>query len=317
MRIFLKHIFLAIAISFTAILTGCPAPQNHEGDAQDPIVTENKKRPEAPLMLEKTTYKIFPTDEEGSILNKEMFDDQGQKIKFESYDYYGSGDLESETTYEYDAAGKLAKMFDGTTTETYTYDAQGKELSRSWSRANGQGAKEENIYDDLGNLQETKYYDSAGKYDFSRIYSRKYDPKGQIIEESKLEKYTDGTEDLEMYRNTMEYDDNGRKIKEIRYRDDGMVMDSEVFVYDGAGNLLETQEISAEGHMQGKEVNEYNEYGEVVKDYMYNVSDVEESLQYTNVYRYDEYGNMIYMMYQHAVDEGDAWGERVEIRYAR
>ena len=48
-------------------------------------------------------------------------------------------------------------------------------------------------------------------------------------------------------------------------------------------------------------------------DREYRLGMEEESLQFTNTYKHDQYGNQVYMMYVHT--DGEAWGERTVYEY--
>ena len=312
---YISHIFLSfLCLSFIACgETG--ATNNDSSDtatetATPPTKIENKTRPEAPAYKSITRYKTSPTDLEGTLLSKETFNEKGEKIEMISYDYYGSGNEDGRVSFKYDDKGNKVQSFDGKTTETWEYDAENRVLKAAWTRKNGQGASEERFYDEKGNETEVKYYTADGTYDFSRATNYSYNQAGQIIRETKWEKYTDGSGDLQMYDNATEYNADGKKSKSIRYRESGSVMDAEEFSYDGAGNLVESKSLTAEGEVEDRTVNEVNEYGETIKDQTFTGM---ESLQYTNTYEYNQYGQMINMMYLH--EDGDGWGERAVIEY--
>lgn len=277
------------------------------------VVRENKKRPDAPQVKVKTEYKISPGDEVGTIQSKEEYNEKGHKVKFTSYDYYGSGNIESETTYKYDDKGNCIEMNDGTTKSVYTYNEAGKKIKEAWSRPNGQGASEEISYDDKGERIETKYFTAEGTYDFSRARELKYDASGNIVEEKQWEKYTDGSEDLLQYWRKYTYDDKGRQLTMQDLRQDGSISSNEKYEYDGAGNQIAKYDFDEESTIPNyKEVSQYNEYGEVVHDQTLGCDEAGNcsSNQFVNDYKYDDYGRMIRMMYKH--EDGESWGSRIE-----
>lgn len=271
---------------------------------------ENKSRIASPPLASIVRYKTHPGDLEGTLLSEERFDEAGRRVELITYDYYGSGEEDGRSSYTYDDQGNLIQMFDGETTEKMEYDEQNRVVKASWSREGGQGASEERFYDERGNESEVKYYTAEGEFDYSRVYEREYDGQGNILKETKWEKYTDGTADLQMYSIVQEFDNQGQLVVKDMLREDGSTYNQEKYFYDPAGNLIETWEYEGETLM-GREVNSVNEYGEVIKDQTFNGM---ETLQYTNTYEYDEYGHLINMMYRHT--DGDAWGERTVYTFA-
>ena len=277
-------------------------------------VQEVKKRPESPKIKSITRYKTSPEDAEGSILSTENYDENGLRTEYLGYDYYGSGEQTDKTTFEYDDKGQKIKSVQESsgqvTTETYTYDEEGKESGQAWSRPDGKGASESNVYNAQGDVQETKYYDVDGKYDFSRVYEYTYDQAGNITEEKKWEKYTDGSADLLMYHQSKTYNAEGKVLSETDHRGDGAISGKDVIAYDAQGNMVEKIEYASDESVDSREVSEYNEYGELIKDQAFSGMDV---LNYTNTYTYDEYGHQLSMMYKH--EDGEAWGERTVYTY--
>ncbi|MCB9234428.1 MAG: hypothetical protein H6581_22430 [Bacteroidia bacterium] len=287
-------------------------PEKKQETTPEETVQPNRTRPEGKKIAKMTEYKISPDDAEGTILNVEEYDANGFKLKYSSYNYYGSGELESSTVYKNDEKGNCLEMNDGKTKNTYKYDEKGRQIKAAWSRANGEGASEEMTYDDHDQLIETKYYDAKGKYDFSRTREISYDPQGRIIEEKKWEKYTDGTEPLMQYWKKYVFDDAGRQIESYSYREDGSETDKEVRKYDGAGNLVTVFSYEyGEKNPSYKEIRKYNQYGEVVADQTLSCDSETgdcSTNNFTNEYKYDEWGNKIWFMYNQ--DDGTAWGSR-------
>lgn len=304
----------ALLFVFAASLFACNN-STQKTDNEERAVVENKKRPDAPPLKSITRYKTSPEDSVGTLLTKEIYNDKGLKTEFISYDYYGSGEEDGRTTYEYNDKGLLVKMVskgDQTTTNEYTYDDNGRKLTEKWSRPNGQGAGTEYIYNDKGDVVEMKYYDEKGKYDFSRTREYVYDSKDSIIEELGWEKYTDGSADLHQFHLTTKYNDKGQVVENGNVRENGIVYARTEHSYDAAGNHTLSVEYNERDVVETRDVYEYNEYGEAVKSMTYNGTD-DESLQFTNTYKHDQYGNQVYMMYVHT--DGEAWGERTVYEY--
>lgn len=307
-----QHLFLLIALFSFLVFTACEestdsteaeTPKETSGDAGNET---NEARATSPLARKITKYKTSPENETGSLLSVENFNEQGKITELINYDFYGSGTEESRTTYEYDEQGNQVKMSDGNTTDTKEYDAEGRIVKTSWSRKGGDGASEERYYDERGNELQVKYYTSKGEYDFSRVYLRKYDDQDRIIEERRTEVYNDDSPDLEMYFISQEFDANDNLTVKNHHRSNGTVYNQEKLFYDKAGNLMETRTYEGE-KLVGREVNEVNAFGDIIKSQTFNGL---EDLQYTNLYEYDDFGNMVKMEYEHT--DGDAWGERTQ-----
>lgn len=274
---------------------------------------------ESPSIKSKTTYKIYPDDEQGTLLEKQVFNQSGQIIMFYAYDFYGSGEIEDSTTYQYDGQGQKVKEFSygNSTTTTFAYNDQGKILEETWSRPNGQGETAKYAYNGSGDLVEIKYFTPKGDYDFSRTFELGYDRKGRVIEEKKWEKYTDGSADMLMYHMKYEYNSSDDILVKERLNEDAQVDNRTEFTYDEQGRLILEVDITIlDGVEQEREKTVYhlNKSGKTVKDESFSVYQGKESLNYTNRYRYNKYGHQEWMMYEHA-DGTDSWGERVEYEY--
>ncbi|MCD4772396.1 MAG: RHS repeat protein [Bacteroidales bacterium] len=304
------NFYFMLFIAFSIIgFTGCDFINNGDKSENDESsIALLKQRPESPVIMKITKYKTDPLDTLGAILKAEIFNEKGLRIEFIGYDFYGSGKETDRTKYEYDENGNLITINEDPdeagTTETKTYDKEGRVKTYTWSRPNGQGASEERFYNEKGDEIEIKYYDVNKKYDFSRVYEYIYDEKGNTISEKKWEKYSDGTADFLSYHVTMKFDENGNEIEKNYFREDGFVYTKKVLKYDAFGNMVEMIEYEKD-EVAYRDVNLYNEYGELVKAMVYSGMDL---LNYTNTYKYDKYGHKIYMMYVH--EDGDAWGER-------
>jgi len=283
-------------------------------------VIEKNIQTKSPVIKTITRYKTSPEDETGYILSKEIFNEKGLRTKFIAYDYYGSGEVDGITTYEYNDLDQLEKDNDSYTTNSYTYYPDGKKKTSTWSRPNGKGATEEIFYNEKGDPKESKYYTASGDYDFSRVYEYLYNAEGKSIVVMKWEKYTDGSADLLMFHESKEYDENGNVRAKSYHRSGGAVYSKEKYTYDIHGNLVKTMEFEDE-ELQSVDINKYNEDGELIEKTFFNrytgddftLHTGEDILQYTNTFEYDQYGHLISMMYVH--EDGDAWGEKSVYEY--
>lgn len=265
------------------------------------------------------TYKIHPSDEKGTLLEKRFFNQDGQTTMFYAYDYYGSGEIEDSTSYFYNDQGQKMKevSYGNETTTTFSYNDQGNLLEKAWSRPNGQGETAKHTYNGSRDLTEIKYYDAKGKYDFSRTFELGYDRKGRVIEEKKWEKYSDGSADLLMYHMGYEYDSSDSLLVKERYRANGKADKRTEYTYDAQGRLSMEMDISlSNGVEKQREKTAYhlNDAGKTVKDESFSIHQGKETLSYTNSYKYNKYGHQTWMMYKHA-DGSDTWGERIAYQY--
>lgn len=272
-----------------------------------------------PTVRQVVVYKIYPSDAEGTLLEKRLYNEKGQITHFYAYDYYGSGEIEDSTTYTYNEQGKKSKQLahGSSTTTTYQYDDLGRLKEESWSRPNGQGSQSIFSYNGSGDLVEIKYFDANGTYDFSRTFEYGYDRKGRVISEKKWEKYSDGAADMMMYHFEYEYSKDDSLIVKARLNKEGKIDRKTEYKYDNAGRLTHEIEISfANGKEEEREKTVYhlNELGQVTKDESITIYDGKERLNYTNSYKYNKYGHQIWMMYEHS-DGTDAWGERSVYSY--
>jgi len=309
-KVFNKWLVIVIAISFTftlASFVGSNSTGFNYFSKNYPPGKKNKKRPESPVVKSITKYKIYPEDSVGYILQKELFNEKGWRITYIGYDYYGSGKETRRINFIHDENGNVIKDItdngDYTTTEIHFYDKDGRLLKSGWSNEEREVIEEKYFYNEKGDEIEIKYFDD-GEYDFSRVFEHEYDKKGRIVSQKKWEKYTDGSNDLLSYHISMSYDKNGNVIEKFYYRSDGTPYRKDVNKYDKAGNLIEEYEYDGD-ELETLNVNTYNVYGETIKNISYNGS---KELNYTNTYRYDKYGYLVYLMYVH--DNGDAWGSR-------
>jgi len=271
---------------------------------------ENKERQASPVLEKIVTYNISPDDTTGFVSSKEFFDTVGNMIKFESYDYYGSGNIDSTTNYKYDNNGKKIQMDDGSTITTYEYNDQELLINETWKRGSS-GNIAKNTYDDHGNLVETKYFKLDGNYDFSRVYQQVYDLQGNTIEEWKWEKYSDGYPDREMYHIKKTYNDQSLLIEKINLNPSGDYTDKEQHRYDHAGNIIETIEYENDPAIPvQRTLNKYNEYGELIIAESFNCDKTGALGQRWSVteFRYNQYGQEIKNMLLQ--EHGENYGER-------
>jgi len=308
----IQLLLLFAACSWPAAVPSAPAPTPVAVDA--PLV-ENAKRPPAPRLITLTEYKTSPENLEGTLMHVTTFNDKGLKVRFETYDYYGSGSLEGASTWEYDEAGRAIqrKDADGMVT-TFTY-AGDKVATETWARG-ADGATEQNTYDAKGRCIETRYLKSDGALDYRRTWEFVDDANGKTLEEKKWEKYTDGTADMLAYHARNKLDVHGRILATESLSESGEVTDEKRFVYDDHSNAIEEQSWS-HGVMTQKDVNAYNEFGELVRSQAFSCDEQGEncSVWATYTWERDAWGNKTAGMTAQANDAD--FGERFVYEYAK
>ena len=169
------------------------------------------------------------------------------------------------------------------------------------------------FYDAHGNPIKDISYNPPGVVD--QTIESKYDNQNRLIEEACF----DGEEEL-LEKTFFEWDANGKKIKEEKHYLDGSI-DKTVFTYNSNGNLIEKLckndddelEYKEEFKFEGKilvEYLRYNEDEEITEKKSFTINDnqletevhwtVEDDIETTKEYRYDEEGNVEKELYYNA-----------------
>lgn len=310
----MKKIHFILFLS-ASVLLNWHCGNNNTSKEEPATVNVNKKREAKKKIKTLKEFKIGLNDTlRGFLINEEIYNEKGLKIKSIGYDYYGSGAVNSTTEYAYNDKDQLIKYSqtdDGVTTTTvYTYNDEGKAANEQWSRPNGENAKTEYFYKD-GRIAEEKHYDAKGKYEYSRIYEYTLDEKGRVINEKKIEKYANGNPPLEQYNITYSYYDNDSLKEKKSLRGDGSCCASHIaFEYDLAGNLVKETEYN-NGVIESITLTYYNQYGEFITDSVWNGN--KDDYQYSNYVRWDEFGTKVFSFYKHI--DGTLWGSRYEVEY--
>jgi len=316
MRTFVHHlerILLALALVVAAGSTGWA--QGKPKAEKKKAAKANKPWAESPPIAKMLKYKTNPDNPTGFLSMAETYDDKGNCTLRVNYDYYGSGKEDSRSVISYDDKGRPVKEVSGDTVHTWEYDKQGRVKRETWKRSSDKaGGSEENHYDEHGNVAETKYYDKAGKYDFSRITTRKYE-SGHVVEEKRVEKEALHKTSLVQYWVKWKRDAAGKPLERFSLDENGSVLDRKVFRHDERGNLLEVL-LYDEGSKfpTEKEVSVVDEHGAVVKDESYSCKSAASCERWSlTTYEYDEYGHMVKSVLDQA--HGEDWGERVVYEY--
>ena len=275
--------------------------------------SQSKPRPESPSLKEVKTFKISDTDKEGFLYDWEKYNEKGLVSEIISYDYYGGGEEDGKITKSYDQEGCLLKFHSTNSgnTDEYSWDNNGKSTGKKWYRGE-YGASEIPIYDKHGNISEIKYFNKDGTLNYSGVWERTYDKKGNVVTEKKWEKYTDRSADLLTYHYQQSYNSQGWLLKQERLNDSGEINRIEEYVYDESGNKIEERVFrNAEAkHPEEKTISTYNEFGEIItsENYSCAVLTGECTAWSKNTWEYDKYGHVLVSLT--VQDNGDNFGER-------
>ncbi len=147
------------------------------------------------------------------------YDSDGRVSTIESTYAMGDGLLSDTTVYVYDSLGNLVKkeifLNDGNKQiYTYFYDSAGKRIKKNYIYGNGESTTTDYFYDEGNEIKRVIEFSDGPKYRCESDYesgrktkSRMYSSDGSLIVESEYF-----------------YDDNGRVIKEVRKKEDGVII---------------------------------------------------------------------------------------------
>lgn len=170
---------------------------------------------------------------------KYLYNDKNQIFEENKYD--SSGNLESTYKYNYDEIGNKTEKISIqhnkiVSTEKYIYDNKGKLQEMQYVLLDGSITLSEKYkYDINGLLIEKIEYCYGCGYDESEVSSviNRYNNKGQLIEICNANSNSTSVKRI--------YDNNGEKIKQINYYDDGTPNGDEFTTkikYDEKGNWI-------------------------------------------------------------------------------
>ena len=198
------------------------------------------------------------------------------------------GDDSETATLTYDAAGRIIEITSpsGTEVERITYNAQGKEILRTYIEDGEVSYSEGYTYNDAGLMTEDFYVDEDGNHVTESTYE--YDANGNLIRE--VEHLGD-----EEYATTYTYNAAGLLIKK-EYTEYGEIFSAEEYTYDANGRLTKTS-FFYDGELVGETVPTYDENGNKTEEtetyFAADEDDVDSVTRY--VYTYDADGCMLSM----------------------
>lgn len=176
---------------------------------------------------------------------------------------------------KYDDLGNLCWYF------IYSYDEQKRQSGiTAYDREGKETGHIEFLYDDLGNqIQAYTYFDAGDEVELARD-TREYDENGNLIST-----VINGLNDDSLWGAfKMEYDDTGKLKKQIEYGSTYDIIAVTLFEY--AGDIEKRMVYdSTEQHLRDYEIDQYNEAGKIIQHSLYSAEDVLESYE---IFEYDE-----------------------------
>lgn len=271
---------------------------------------KNQVHPPSPPLVKVETWKITAENLQGHLFTEDFYDGTGCLTDRVSYDYYGSGAVESRVKFTCDDQGRKVKSVQGDTTETFTWDDQGRLVKKTFHRTtDGVASAEEILYDSHGREAEVRHLDKDGKLTHTWIYARGY--QGDWVgEERKIVRRADGRPDEELYRYHFSVGPDGRVTERRSLREDGTVIDVERYTWDPRGNMVEKR-IYEEGGalLASKEVITVDAFGDGVLVDSYQCSGEEACEKWSSsATTWDEYGHKTQTLLHQ--QSGDNFGER-------
>lgn len=298
--------FLTAAFVGT-LLAGCgSAPAEETKESETPVeesgepeegsvsgqVAEEEKGPEI-LTIYLPVKKTALMGKDSWLSEEYEYDDHGNQIKNISYSSDGSIDKQTETEFEYNAAGKMTKV----TQYVLPEPDREKYVSNEY----------EFEYDEEGTLirsKEASYsvYEDMPQMNSTMVMEAEFNAQGDMIKWNSSIHTEDGSEDInDEYTYEYEYDAEGRVTKQASYIDTE-IRDIRVYEYDAEGRIIK-EIYSMPGYWKDTRGYEYNENGNRTK-YTYDMAYEEgaqdwgledESFTVETVYEYeyDGAGNMV------------------------
>lgn len=203
-------------------------------------------------------------------------------------EYDENGKVCDATTYTYDADGKeLSRVTKNAAGEAMystvnTYNAQGKLISAVTTELDGNQSWERYTYDDRGNMTSVQYGSGEETW-FDTTYENIYDGD-KLIQVKSYEE--------DVLRQSASYDAQGNTVLEIQYTPEGDEVFRTEYTYENGKLLREVHMVGGEEHYRQENV--YNDAGELVEiryinegGYESNTVITYEKGQYASIKAYD------------------------------
>lgn len=208
---------------------------------------------------------------------KEGYEVTGDERLREKIDMIESGDIFASNGWRmkmcgYDGDGNLVFWHE------YTYNLQGQK--ESVTKYNAQGVQEQ--YLELA-------YDEEGRalisYSFESLEGNLNKCIIEYSGNNYRETWYEGTSDEIRYYTEVEFDADGKKLKEVSYHTDGSVRQTEVYEYDENGRTIKRQFYNADNQLYSYAIYTYDDAGNGLQEQHY---DVEGKLKVYWEYVYDD-----------------------------
>ena len=275
-----KVVILAIALAFTAILSGC-------GEKKDPVQTHQET-----VVLTKAGSVL----KDGILIRGEYeYDDHGNVIQEKFYKYdddiFVDGSIKE---YEYNDMGRIVKCQEGNIQGdnddikwimkyNAVYDGKGN-IKKECLEENGCSERIVHEYDRNGIRRKIKIFKKVEDEQKEYLSTcKEYDQQGNLI---KVEDYYEGSlDDSREYK----YDDRGNVIKEEDYKHGKLEYWLE-YEYDKQGNEIRRTLCWNDGKKMPQMENEYDDHGNKTKNVEYGIDG---TISYHAENEYDDRGNNI------------------------
>ncbi len=237
------------------------------------------------------SYTVYDYDSRGNVTRMVEHSEYSDRDQVTTYEYDEDGNLIREinpncyvTTLEYDAHGRVTRVYGAYQETTYLYDEEGNLLKKEWSSYDGSSSITSYEYDQSKNCTKVHHeyeytYDDEQTAGWNLTFHT-YDEKGNRIK-SECEQ-SNGY----CYSSEYEYDDYGNKTKESYHGPFGVTIHT--WKYDENSNVTEYSRKSDEMHY----VNTY-EYDAFSNCIRITETNVPSKQTYVYLYEYDSYGNLL------------------------
>jgi hypothetical protein len=226
---------------------------------------------------EKVSNKsVYSYDDDGNKIEEKHSNTDGSLDLMSTYNYNSKGNRIEEINYKFKPNGKIEVH-----KEIYKYDDKDNKIENHFSNPDGFGYCK---YDRLANLTEYFYY---------RPNENKYQREISLYvgKDKKKEWIQVISENNQIKRWTVKYNDKGNEIETIYVKPDGTIsVFKSVYKYDDKGNITEETQFDSDGRLIKKTTSEYNKRGNLIKQAAYK-SDGSLDAIWTS--KFDDEGNKI------------------------
>jgi hypothetical protein len=284
----MKNIPFGLGVFLAAVVAGCM------GREATMVTDLHKKRPTSPIVKR---IQHFVRDSAGEMLfEAEDFNKKGLKTR--TIRYQAPNMLDFEATYTRDEEGNpikaVTRYLDGSTeTESHKYNREGKAISTEWKRSDGSYGRHEYKYDERDSLVQWERYEN-GKYLMTQLWPNAYDEEGRVSE-AWYKETNNGHDTSTQAHWQYQYDSLGRMIHRMTLSGPALQY-AEQFHYDSLGSPIMIIELGLDSTRPGtyvpqkRTINLFNEYGELLRSQVLDVSGKELNRLENE---YDQYGHLI------------------------